>query len=78
MRTLPRSSDGSHGAVWRREVACGGDPQRALVRALGSSPVRRGEIWSFVIHHDDGCPAFEHGMNACSCEIVGLEARQAA
>jgi hypothetical protein len=75
--SVREGDDGSR--VWRREIACGGDPQRALVRALATSPVRRGEVWSFGITHDTGCPALDGaGMPSCTCELVGLEARRAA
>lgn len=63
----------------RREVACGPDPELALVRALRDLPIHAGQIWSIGVAHDDGCPALEQGgMPACTCELVWLEARRAA
>ena len=74
-QTVPDSNE----LIWRREVVCGGNPRKALVRALAPSPIRNGEIWSFAIQHDVGCPSLNAGgMAACTCEIVGLEARRAA
>jgi hypothetical protein len=69
---------GMRSSVWRRDIACGGNPQFSLVRALAALPIGRGEIWSIGVRHDAGCPAFDHGMDRCSCEIVELEARKAA
>jgi len=63
----------------RREVACGGNPQLALVRALETLPIGRGQVSSLGVSHDDGCPSLTAGgMPACTCEVVHLEARQAA
>ena len=78
MRSVTRSRDGSQGAVWRRDVACGSNAQLALVRALTTLPTGRGQVWSLGVSHDDGCPALTGGMPACTCELVQLEARQAA
>jgi hypothetical protein len=65
--------------VYRRDVACGVDPRSALTRALLELPVSRGEVWTVGVGHDDGCPSLEGGgMPACTCEIVGVEARRAA
>jgi hypothetical protein len=71
---------GTNSSTWRREVACGADPTRALVRALAEvRAIRAGEVWSVGIGHDDGCPAIDTGpMAACTCELVRLEARRAA
>lgn len=70
---------GTAAAVWRREVACGIDPTRALVHALRELPVHGGQVWSLGVGHDDGCPAIDTGPKAaCTCEIVRLEARRAA
>jgi hypothetical protein len=63
----------------RLEVATGGNPTRAFLRAAMLIPWRPGEVWLTDVHHDDGCPATPDGpMAACSCEIVELRARRAA
>jgi hypothetical protein len=70
------------GQLWYVDVACGGDPARAVLRAVSEILERqsnRGEVWRLGSGHDDGCPAMEgEGMESCSCEIVQLEARRAA
>jgi hypothetical protein len=77
-RRRPRVPD-TTGHVWRREVACGVDPEGALVRAVAELPVRAGHVWSIGIGHDDECPSLVGGgMRGCSCEVVRLEARRAA
>ena len=76
-----RSSIPGTSTIYRREVACGIDPTRAIVQALAEfRAVRAGHIWSVDVQHDDGCPSLKAGgtMGACSCEIVQLEARRAA
>ena len=79
MRRRPRVP-GTDSTIWRRDIACGIDPTDALVRALAEfRAMRRGEVWSVGVGHDDGCPAIDTGpMAACTCEIVRLEARRAA
>lgn len=70
---------GTAAAVWRREVACGGDPALAIVRALSDLPVGVEEFWRIGVGHDDGCPAVDTGpMTACTCEVLRLEARRMA
>ncbi len=71
---------GTSASTWRREVACGIDPTRALVQALDElRAIRAGQVWRIGVRHDDGCPAIDTGpMAACTCEIVRLEARRAA
>jgi hypothetical protein len=71
---------GTTSNVWRREIACAGDPTGALVQALAEfRAVRAGHIWSIGVSHDNGCPALEGGgMFSCDCEVVHLEARRAA
>jgi hypothetical protein len=66
--------------AWRCDVATGGDPTGALVRAIEEfRAIRRGHIWRLDISHDDGCAALAgRGMGACSCEVVRLEGRRAA
>jgi len=73
------SRTGTSSSVYRRDVACGGDPARSLVGALDElRAIRGGQVWSIGVGHDDGCPAMEFGMPACTCEIVELVARRAA
>jgi hypothetical protein len=62
---------------WRLEVATGGDPIAALVRASRQMPRRPG-VWHVDVRHDAGCPASLDGMSACTCEVVEVEARRAA
>lgn len=65
--------------TWRREITTGTDPTRSLVQALTEfRAIRVGQVWTIGVGHDDDCPALEHGMPACTCEIVHLEARRAA
>jgi hypothetical protein len=65
--------------VYRRDVACGADPTSALVRALDNLPVHAGHVWSVGVGHDDECPSLVGGgMDACTCELVRVEARRAA
>jgi hypothetical protein len=71
---------GTAAAMWRREVACGIDPTRALVRALAEFRAIRptGEVWIVGVGRDRNCPAIDTGpMAACTCELVRLEARRA-
>lgn len=68
---------GTSSPRWRREIVCGVDPIRALVRAVSDLPLRGG-VWTVAVRHDDGCPAIETGMGACTCELVELAARRAA
>jgi len=79
MSRFPRIP-GTRSNVWRRDIACGGDPTGALVQALAEfRAVRAGHAWNVGIAHDEGCPALKAGgMSACTCEIVQLEARRAA
>jgi hypothetical protein len=69
---------GTRAPRWRREVATGGDPVGNLTAALLEIKVRPGEVWDCAIGHDDGCPALRHGIRACDCEVVRLEARRMA
>jgi hypothetical protein len=71
---------GTTSTVYRREIATGGNPVRAMARALDEfRPVRAGQVWSLGVGHDEGCPALAGGgMVACTCELVTLEARRAA
>jgi hypothetical protein len=71
---------GTSSTTWRREIACGVDPTAALLRALDEfRQIRRGQVWSIGIAHDDGCPSLRGaGMPGCTCELVRLEARRAA
>lgn len=63
----------------RIEVATGGNPVDALIRASAALPFRPAGVWSIAVHHDTGCPATPFGpMAACTCEIVELVARRAA
>jgi hypothetical protein len=65
--------------AWRRSVATGGRPERAVCAALLEVPFNRGEVWTTDIQHDDGCLTLRgHGLRACSCEIVELKARRVA
>lgn len=75
-----RRIPGTAGAkVHRLEVATGGRPVDAYLRAVAALPLRRGEAWLTDVHHDDGCPATPDGpMAACTCEIVEIRARRAA
>jgi hypothetical protein len=79
MSRRPRIA-GTTSNVWRREIACGGDPTGALVHALAEFQLARaGQVWSIGVRHDDGCASLEGGgMPSCTCELVGLEARRAA
>ncbi len=68
-----------HEYVLRLEVATGGRPVEALLAALASCVLPRGEVWTIAVHHDDGCPATPAGpMARCTCEIVELVPRRAA
>jgi len=70
---------GTTKAVYRLEVATGGRPVTALLRAFERMPVRRGQVWTTEVHHDDDCPAIATGpMAVCRCEIVELVARRVA
>lgn len=48
----------------------GTSPGEVLFRAFDTrgNPVaiRRGEVWSVFVAHDDGCPAL-HSRRACTC-----------
>ena len=70
---------GTTKAVYSLEVATGGRPVTALLRALERMPVRRGQVWTTEVHHDDGCPALGTGpMHVCTCEVVEIAARRVA
>jgi len=76
-RRIPRSSSSP---TFRRDIACGVDPVRALLRAIDEfHQLRPGELWAMSVAHDAGCPSTEGGvMRDCTCEIVELTARRAA
>lgn len=70
---------GTTSPSYRLEIATGGKPVTALLRALERMPVRRGQVWTTEVHHDDDCPAIATGpMAVCRCEIVELVARRVA
>lgn len=70
---------GTTKAVYRVEVATGGKPVTALVRAMQQMPFARGQVWTTEVHHDDGCPALGTGpMHVCTCEVVEIAARRVA
>ena len=60
------------GAVHVRDIATGGDPLHAYLRAM--LPLTGGpQALHTRIHHDDGCPCLRGlPMPACTCEIVRL------
>ena len=62
-----------------RTVATAGRPVAAVTAATLAIPAGPGEVWSTAIAHDDGCLALKgHGLRACDCELVELEARRVA
>lgn len=71
---------GTSKAALRLEVATGGNPDAALLRAVGLLPRARGGVWDIAISHDDGCPTLAPGQSlaVCSCEILELGARRLA
>jgi hypothetical protein len=71
---------GTTSATYRREIVCGIDPTAAPLQAVSElRDARAGQVWDLGVSHDDGCPSLKGGgMPACTCEIVGLEARRAA
>ncbi len=70
---------GTTSASYRLEVATGGKPVTALLRALERMPVGRGQVWATDVHHDDECPALGTGpMHVCTCEVVDIAARRVA
>jgi hypothetical protein len=77
-RRLPRVP-GTRADNFRLEVATGGDPAGAFVRAAEASlRLRTKGVWLVDVRHDDGCPAIGAGpMRACTCEIVELRGRRA-
>ncbi len=78
--TRPHRIPGTRSHTWRRAVFTGNDPTAALLRAIQElQEVKRGQIWSVGVAHDDECPAVDVGpMSACTCEIVELTAKRAA
>jgi len=61
------------------DIACGGDPTRAV--AAASLRLTQGRPWivNLTIRHDDGCPCLNgRSMLGCTCELVTLEARRVA
>ncbi len=68
---------GTTDPVFRLEVATGGNPVSAFVRAMQTMPFVRGQVWTTDVHHDDGCPALGTGpMHVCTCEVVEIAARR--
>jgi hypothetical protein len=63
--------------TWCRDVATGGRPVEAVSGVLLELALGKG-VWDVAVRHDDGCPAFRHGLRACDCEVVRLEIRRAA
>jgi hypothetical protein len=75
----PRVPGTPGGRSYRLEVATGGRPLEAYLRAVGSLPLRRGELWVTDMQHDDGCPGWEReSIPLCTCEVVWLTVRRVA
>jgi hypothetical protein len=66
--------------VTKLEVATAGDPTVAVMRASAAWwRIDGGGVNKVTISHDDGCPCLHRrGLPACTCEIIGLEARRVA
>jgi hypothetical protein len=66
------------GEIHKVDIATGGDPVAAVAHAE-QSWASGGHVVKLAVRHDDGCPCLDgRGLHACTCEVIGLEARRVA
>jgi hypothetical protein len=62
----------------RTEIATGGDPAGALVKAIAETTPTDGGVYRVGVQHDEGCPCVtrQQPISSCTCEIISLKRKR--